>query len=117
MRVHGREVHDPVNLVRCDDRRSDDYFTGDIDFAHHVIEALGHYPGIYDDRVLTLLAEEIEQLKKLWWEVHKEDHEMCERLQRGRNSPVSDDGGVLSPVWEDSVRAFQDLVIQSVSGR
>lgn len=54
------------------------------------------------------------RLKQLWWDVHKEDHEMCERLQAGRSSPVAEDGGVLSPKWEDSVRAFQELVVNSM---
>ena len=36
--------------------------------------------------------------KDIWWNVHKEDHEMCERLQEGRSSPASKDGGLLSPV-------------------
>ena len=27
--------------------------------------------------------------KDIWWSVHKEDHEMCERLQEGRSSPAS----------------------------
>ena len=71
---------------------------------------------LYTTEGQILSTEEIEQLKKLWWDVHKEDHEMCERLQMGRSSPLSDDGGVLSPVWEDSVRAFQELVVRSVSG-
>ena len=57
---------------------------------------------------------EIENQKKLWWNVHKEDHEICERLQLGRASPVSIKGGVLSPHWEKSVRAFQKHVIKSV---
>ena len=35
---------------------------------------------------------------------------MCERLQRGRAARVAAGGGILSPVWEDSVRAFQRLV-------
>ena len=30
------------------------------------------------------------QQKKIWWSVHKEDHEICERLQEGRSSPASD---------------------------
>ena len=54
--------------------------------------------------------DETEALKSLWWSVHKEDHEMCERLQAGRASPVAAAGGVLSPHWEDNVRAFQELV-------
>ena len=57
--------------------------------------------------------EEIEMVKKIWWSVHKEDHEMCERLQEGRSSPASNEGGLLSPVWEKGVRAFQKLIIES----
>lgn len=53
-------------------------------------------------------------LKKLWWDVHKEDHAICERMQLGRASPESAVGGYLSPVWEDSVRAFQELVASAV---
>jgi choline monooxygenase len=68
-----------------------------------------------DGQVLS--AEEIEGLKNLWWDVHKEDHEMTERLQLGRASQVSAAGGVLSPAWEDSVRAFQDLVARDVTCR
>ncbi|MCP4328297.1 MAG: aromatic ring-hydroxylating dioxygenase subunit alpha [Alphaproteobacteria bacterium] len=55
-------------------------------------------------------AAEIDGLKTLWWDVHKEDHAMVERLQLGRASPMAESGGVLSPHWEDSVRAFQELV-------
>ena len=46
--------------------------------------------------------------------VHREDHEMCERLQQGRASEVAAGGGVLSPVWEDSVRTFQGFVVGSL---
>ena len=53
-----------------------------------------------------------ERLAALWREVHREDHAICERLQQGRASEVAAGGGVLSPVWEDSVRRFQDLVIE-----
>ena len=28
-----------------------------------------------------------------------------------RASPVAGDGGLLSPVWEDSVRAFQEKIV------
>ena len=66
-----------------------------------------------DEKVLS--PDEIEGLKKLWWDVHKEDHEICERLQLGRASPVAEGGGVLSPCWEDNVRAFQELIAQSVA--
>ena len=57
--------------------------------------------------------EEIDITKKIWWSVHKEDHEMCERLQEGRSSPVSNDGGLLSPHWEKGVQKFQKLIIQA----
>lgn len=53
----------------------------------------------------------IEGLKALWFKVHKEDHEICERLQEGRASNVAENGGVLSPYWEDSVRHFQQMVM------
>ena len=57
--------------------------------------------------------EEADMIKNIWWSVHKEDHEMCERLQEGRSSPASDEGGLLSPVWERGVQAFQKLIIDS----
>ncbi|MBG6173033.1 choline monooxygenase [Labrenzia sp. EL_208] len=65
----------------------------------------------------SLSEEAIRGLRKLWWDVHKEDHEMTERLQLGRASQVSAAGGVLSPAWEDSVRAFQDMVARDVTSR
>lgn len=54
----------------------------------------------------------IEALKSLWYAVHKEDHEMCERLQLGRASDIAEFGGLLSPHWENSVRRFQELALQ-----
>ena len=51
--------------------------------------------------------------KKICWTVHKEDHEICERLQEGRASPASDEGGLLSPYWEKGVQKFQKLIIQA----
>ncbi len=57
--------------------------------------------------------EEIKMVKSIWWSVHKEDHEMCERLQEGRNSPASYEGGLLSPVWEKGVQAFQKLIVDA----
>ena len=56
-------------------------------------------------------AERAERLARLWRDVHREDQEICERLQQGRTSDVAAAGGVLSPVWEDSVRSFQELVV------
>lgn len=58
--------------------------------------------------------DEIKAIQELWWAVHKEDHEMCERLQAGRASDVAQSGGVLSPHWENSVRAFQEMVASNV---
>ena len=39
---------------------------------------------------------------------------MCERLQLGRASDVAIAGGLFSPVWEDSARGFQELVVNSL---
>ena len=61
-------------------------------------------------------AAEIEELKTLWSKVHGEDHWICERLQSGRESAVADEGGVLSPQWETSVRRFQELVLAGCAG-
>ena len=69
---------------------------------------------IYTTEGYNLNQTEIKNQKKLWWSVHKEDHEICERLQLGRFSPISKDGGLLSPYWENSVRAFQKIVIKSI---
>ncbi len=57
---------------------------------------------------------EIQDLKDLWYQVHREDHAMCERLQKGRHSHLSAEGGVLSPYWETSVRKFQELVADAI---
>ena len=46
-----------------------------------------------------------DHLARLWRNVHREDHAICERLQLGRASGAAAEGGVLSPVWEDSVRS------------
>ncbi len=72
---------------------------------------------LYTTEGQSLSEEAIRGLRKLWWDVHKEDHEMTERLQLGRASQVSAAGGVLSPAWEDSVRAFQDMVARDVTSR
>ena len=63
-----------------------------------------------DGAVMTKKERDI--TKKIWWNVHKEDHEICERLQEGRSSPASNDGGLLSPYWEKGVQVFQKLIIQ-----
>ena len=61
-----------------------------------------------------MTKKEIQTTKNIWWSVHKEDHEMCERLQEGRSSPASNSGGLLSPVWEKGVQAFQKLIMNSI---
>jgi len=70
---------------------------------------------IYTTEGNNLTKNQIKGVKDLWWKVHKEDHEICERLQLGRSSPVSKSGGLLSPHWENSVRAFQQIMIKSMS--
>ena len=39
---------------------------------------------IYTTDGKNMSKEESDIVKKIWWNVHKEDHEMCERLQEGR---------------------------------
>ena len=69
---------------------------------------------IYTTKGNDLSKKEINNQKKLWWKVHKEDHEICEKLQLGRSSPISTEGGLLSPYWENSVRAFHKIMIKSI---
>ena len=64
---------------------------------------------IYTTDGKNMSKEEIKMVKNIWWNVHKEDHEMCERLQEGRNSPASYEGGLLSPVWEKAFKHFKNL--------
>ena len=68
---------------------------------------------IYTTEGINMSEQEVNLQKKIWWSVHKEDHEMCERLQEGRSSPASIKGGLLSPHWETSVKAFQKLIINA----
>ena len=67
---------------------------------------------IYTTNGKVMTKEESDLAKKIWWSVHKEDHEICERLQEGRASPASKEKGLLSPYWEKGVKAFQKLIIQ-----
>ena len=69
---------------------------------------------IYTTENNNLSKTEIKKQKELWWKVHKEDHEICERLQEGRASSVAISGGLLSPHWENSVRAFHEIMIKSI---
>jgi hypothetical protein len=45
----------------CDRNKSEDYVSDeDLASAHRVVEALGRHPGEFDDRVLSILSQEIE---------------------------------------------------------
>ena len=68
---------------------------------------------IYTSDGKSMTEEESNTAKKIWWSGHKEDHRMCERLQEGRSSPASEQGGLLSPHWEKGVQAFQKLIINA----
>ncbi len=57
----------------------------------------------------------IEAKKNLWGRVHREDHAIVEGLQRGRASPVLEDGGLLSPHWETSVHHFHKLIAAALT--
>jgi len=69
---------------------------------------------IYTTDSKHMNKKEIKMIQNIWWSVHKEDHEICERLQEGRHSPASYEGGLLSPVWEKGVQAFQKLIIDAI---
>jgi len=69
---------------------------------------------IYVHQDASYSDAETQQLKDLWYAVHREDHAICERLQTGRQSNISAQGGVLSPYWETSVRKFQELVANAI---
>ena len=74
---------------------------------------------VYSFQAETVSDEHADELASLWRDVHVEDQVICERLQEGRASAVADDGGVLSPLWEDAVRSFQERVVKppAVSAR
>ena len=69
---------------------------------------------IYATKPGAIPPGEAEKLARLWSEVHREDHAMCERLQAGRASEAAADGGVLSPAWEGPVRSFQKRVVDAL---
>ena len=54
------------------------------------------------------------RLCSLWEQVHREDHAIVEALQAGRASSVMDDGGLLSPHWETSIRRFHQLLVAAL---
>jgi len=70
---------------------------------------------IYSTGEREFSKAEVEDVRNLWYSVHKEDHAMCERLQAGRESQLAAEGGFLSPVWEDSIRRYQELIIEAVA--
>ena len=51
-----------------------------------------------------------EAVARLRRDVRREDHAIRERLRQGRASDAAADGGVRSPVREDSVRSLRGLV-------
>ena len=69
---------------------------------------------VYSLQAETVSDEHADELARLWRDVHVEDQVICERLQEGRASAVADGGGVLSPLWEDAVRSFQERVVKSL---
>ena len=69
---------------------------------------------IYTHKDSDYSEQQIQGLKDLWHKVHLEDHAMCERMQIGRHSTLAEQGGVLSPHWETSVRKYQELVAQAI---
>ncbi|MEM7173598.1 MAG: aromatic ring-hydroxylating dioxygenase subunit alpha [Pseudomonadota bacterium] len=58
--------------------------------------------------------DEIEGWRQLNNDVVAEDRFMVEGLQEGRKSPVMWNGGVLSPAWEGSQHAFQELIVEAM---
>jgi choline monooxygenase len=60
-------------------------------------------------------AAELEAWRRLNIDVVAEDWERLTRLQQGRASPIMADGGVLSPAWETSEHAFDELILEAVS--
>mgnify|MGYP001273667213 FL=1 len=59
-------------------------------------------------------AKVVNNWADLMHRVFLEDKDMIERLQLGRASPVTDDGGFLSPVWETCIRHLHLLVIDAI---
>ena len=72
------------------------------------------YRVIYTHKDADYSDAQIQALADLWRSVHREDHEMCIRMQQGRHSPMAVDGGLLSPYWENSVRKFQELIANAI---
>ncbi len=58
--------------------------------------------------------EVVQRWGRLMSDVFAEDWEMMEAMQVGRTSPVMDDGGLLSPIWETCVQHFHKLVVDAL---
>jgi choline monooxygenase len=55
----------------------------------------------------TLTEKELQDWIDITYKIHvEEDGPVYENLQRGKLSPVTNDGGILSPVWETAVAKF-----------
>jgi len=53
---------------------------------------------------------ELQEWKDITYKIHvEEDGPIYENLQLGKYSPVTEDGGILSPVWETAVHRFFSL--------
>ena len=59
-------------------------------------------------------AEVIRNWSKLMDAVFYEDKAMIEDMQLGKNSPVTKDGGLFSPVWETCCRHLHLLVVDAI---
>ena len=57
-------------------------------------------------------ADAVEAWRRLALKVQHEDIHIQLEQQAGRGSPAGDDGGVISPVFEQSVRAFHRYLIK-----
>lgn len=65
----------------------------------------------------TLTEEGLQDWIDITYKIHiEEDGPVYENLQRGKLSPVTNDGGILSPVWETAVREFFKTWAQKLSG-
>ena len=54
----------------------------------------------------------VEAWRRLTETVEGEDVDIHVAQQAGRSSPVTADGGVLSPAWEESIRAFHEFLLE-----
>lgn len=57
---------------------------------------------------------ELDAWRQLNCDVIAEDWAMARRLQVGRRSPVTTNGGLMSPTWESSSRAFDEHIVAAL---